>query len=173
MLGCKRGDVENTRFCCSETLLRVKWKCGTYSKLWRISRWRQGECVFSGASVVSDSLWPPRLQPSRLLCSWDSPGKNFGVGCHFLLQGIFLTQGLNPHHLCLLHWQAGSLPLVPPGKPWQQPWILTSTVALLSVGACGSSRARVCVCVWERERKWGRSFLKILFSLLSLFKLEF
>jgi len=36
------------------------------------------------------------------------------VGCHALFQGIFLTQGLNPH---LLHWQAGSLPLAPPGKP--------------------------------------------------------
>ena len=33
------------------------------------------------------------------------------MGCHFLLQGIFLTQGLNPHVLCLLHWQANSLPL--------------------------------------------------------------
>ena len=33
----------------------------------------------------------------RFLCSWDSPGKNTGVGRHFLLQGIFLTQGLNPH----------------------------------------------------------------------------
>ena len=48
--------------------------------------------------------------------SWDSPGKNTGVGCHALLQGIFLTQGLNPHPLCLSIWQAGSLPLVPPGK---------------------------------------------------------
>ena len=46
----------------------------------------------------------------------DSPGKNNGVGCHALLQGIFLTQGLNPRLLCLLRWQAGSLPLVPPGK---------------------------------------------------------
>ena len=36
---------------------------------------------------------------------------------HFLLQVIFLTQGLNLHPLCLLHWQAGSLPLAPPGKP--------------------------------------------------------
>ena len=45
------------------------------------------------------------------------PGKNTGVGCHFLFQGIFLTQGSNPHLLCLLHWQAVSLPLVPPGKP--------------------------------------------------------
>ena len=38
-------------------------------------------------------------------------------GCHFLLQGIFLTQALNPHLLCLLHWQASSLPLAPTGKP--------------------------------------------------------
>ena len=38
------------------------------------------------------------------------------LSCHALLQGIFPTQGSNPHLLCLLHWQAGSLPLVPPGK---------------------------------------------------------
>ena len=44
-------------------------------------------------------------QPTRLLCPWDSPGKNIGVSCHSLLQGIFLTQGLNPHLLCLLHWR--------------------------------------------------------------------
>ena len=47
----------------------------------------------------------------------DSPGKNTGMGCHFLLQGIFLTQEWNPCYLDILHWQAGSLPLVPPGKP--------------------------------------------------------
>ena len=60
------------------------------------------------SSVQSDSFG---LQPSRLLCPWDSPGKNTGVGYHFLLQGIFPTQGSNPHHLHLLHWQAVSLPL--------------------------------------------------------------
>ena len=38
------------------------------------------------ASVVSDSVRPHRRQPTRLLCPWDSPGKNTGVGCHFLLQ---------------------------------------------------------------------------------------
>ena len=42
------------------------------------------------------SLWPHELQPTRLLCPWDSPGKNTGVGCHFLLQGIFLRHRLNP-----------------------------------------------------------------------------
>ena len=37
-------------------------------------------------SVVSDSVQPHRWQPTRLPCPWDSPGKNTGVGCHFLLQ---------------------------------------------------------------------------------------
>ena len=59
-------------------------------------------------------LWNPRgLQPARLLGPWGSLGKNAGDSCHFLLQGIFPTQGLNP---CLQHWQVDSLPLVPPGK---------------------------------------------------------
>ena len=40
-------------------------------------------------------LWPHALQPTRLLCAWDFPGNNIGVGCHFLLQGIFSIQGLN------------------------------------------------------------------------------
>ena len=35
---------------------------------------------------MSDSVWPHRRQPIRLLCPWDSPGKNTGLGCHFLLQ---------------------------------------------------------------------------------------
>ena len=43
-------------------------------------------------------------------------GKNIGMGCPFLLQRIFLTQGLNPCLFCLLNCQAGSLPLVPPGE---------------------------------------------------------
>ena len=51
------------------------------------------------SSVLSDSLWLHGLWLTRLFCLWDSPGKNTGVGCHFLLQ-IFPTQGLNlglPH----------------------------------------------------------------------------
>ena len=47
-------------------------------------------------------------KPDRLLCPSDFPGKNTGVGCHFLLQGIFPTQGWNLSHL---HWQVDSLPL--------------------------------------------------------------
>ena len=40
------------------------------------------------ASVMSDSVRPHRRQPTRLPCPWDSPGKNTGVGCHFLLQSM-------------------------------------------------------------------------------------
>jgi len=59
-------------------------------------------CMLSH-SIVSDSLRPHKLQPTRPLCRWNFPAKNTGVGCHFLLQGIFLTQGWNPHLLHLLH----------------------------------------------------------------------
>ena len=55
--------------------------------------------------------------PAKLLCPWDSPDRNPGVGFHALLQGIVPIQGLNVSFLCLLLWQVGSLPLVPPGKP--------------------------------------------------------
>ena len=60
--------------------------------------------------------------PASFLCPWDSPGKNTGVGCHALLQGIFPTQGLSPHSLLSPALASGFfffffLPLVPPG-PW-------------------------------------------------------
>ena len=62
-----------------------------------LSVWCLYASVCAG-SVMFDSLQPHGLQPTRLLCPWDSPGKNTWVGCHFLPQGIFLTQG---HNLCL------------------------------------------------------------------------
>ena len=68
-----------------------------------------------------DSLRPHGLQPTRLLCPQDSPGKDTGVGCHFLLQGIFLTQGSSLGLLGVLYWQAGSLFIEPPGQPEEVP----------------------------------------------------
>ena len=62
---------------------------------------------------MCDSLRPHGLSPARLLCPWDFPGKNTGVGCHFLLQGIFPNQGSNPG---LLHSRQTFLPTEPPGK---------------------------------------------------------
>ena len=53
-------------------------------------------------SGMSDSLRPHGLEPANLLCPWDFSGKNTGVGCHSLLQGIFLTQEVN---LGLLHYR--------------------------------------------------------------------
>ena len=67
--------------------------------------------VLSGVQI----LQPHRLYPARLLCPWNFPGKNTGMGCHFLLQGIFPTQGVNP---CLLYWQVDSLPLCHLGSPF-------------------------------------------------------
>ena len=63
-------------------------------------------CFFFLINMCVQSLshmTPWRLQPKRLLCAWDIPGKNTGACCHFLLQGICLTQGSNPCLLCLLH----------------------------------------------------------------------
>ena len=63
------------------------------------------DCV--SCSVMSDSLRPHELQPARLLCPWNSPGKNTGVDCHSLLQRNFPTQGSNPglltHRQILYH----------------------------------------------------------------------
>ena len=67
--------------------------------------------ICSGDGLVAKScptLASPWEVATQAPLSMDSPGRNTGVGCHFLLQGIFLTHGLNPHPL---HWQADSLPL--------------------------------------------------------------
>ena len=74
-------------------------------------------CVLN-VSAVSSSLQSHGLQPARLLCLWNSPGKNTGVDCQFLFQGIFLTQESNPSFLHLLYyrqilycWTTGEAPL--------------------------------------------------------------
>ena len=63
---------------------------------------------------MSDSLQPHGLQPTRLLCPWDFPGNSPGVDCHFLLQGIFPTQGSNPG---LLHCKQTLCHLTHKGSP--------------------------------------------------------
>ena len=66
--------------------------------------------------VMVNSLQPHGLRLARLLCPRNFSGKNTGVGCHFLFQGIFPT-------LHLLHWQAGSSPQVPPGEALSACWL--------------------------------------------------
>ena len=68
-------------------------------------------CACSVVQSLSDFLQAPGLQPVRYLYPWNFPGKNTGVGYHFLLQRIFSTQGLSLCLLYLLHWQMDSLPL--------------------------------------------------------------
>ena len=77
---------------------------------------------------MSDSLQPHGLQPTRLLCPWNSLGKNTGVGCHFLLQGIFLTQGSN---LGLSHCRQTLYHLSHQGSPKVSPsQVFLSTLCL-------------------------------------------
>ena len=70
-------------------------------------------CMHAKSLQSCPNLCDP-MGPLWTLCPWVSPGKNTEVGCRFLLKGIFLTPGSNLHLLCLLHWQARSLPLLPP-----------------------------------------------------------
>ena len=83
----------------------------------------------------------------------DSPGKNAGVGCHFLLQGIFLTQGLNLH---LLHWQADYLPPSHQGsKEWMCCAVLSRSVMSDSLQPHALEPARL-LCPWGfcRQEYW-------------------
>ena len=74
-----------------------------YEKCDQMKKVKSISCLF-----VPDTLQPHGVQPATLLCPWNSPGKNAEVGSHSLLQGIFLTQGLNPGLLCcrqsFQHW---------------------------------------------------------------------
>ena len=103
----------------------TSWKKSYDQPRWHIEKQRH---YFANIMPVQQNVHTELLQSCLTLCDpmdcslpgfsvhGDSPGKNTGVGCHFLLQGVFLTQELNPCLFSLLHWQAGSLPLVPPGK---------------------------------------------------------
>ena len=65
-------------------------------------------CVHTQLCLLFETLWTTVHQaPLSMGFFW----QEYGSGCHFLLQGIFPTQGSNPHLLHLLHWQEDSLPL--------------------------------------------------------------
>ena len=84
--------------------------------------WKQYQWWWFSCQVVSHICDLHGLQPTRLLCPWDLPSKNTGVGYHFLFQGIFLTQGSNLH-LPHCRWspvlQVDSLPLRHQRNPWK------------------------------------------------------
>ena len=100
-------------------------------------------------SVVSDSLWPHGLEPARLFCPWDSPDKDTGVGCHSLLQGIFLMQGSNlgllPCRQLLYHLSHQGSPPAP--GAWGYTWSTELT----------NHRAAYCrlKCVFPKFIRWS------------------
>ena len=109
------------RKCC----LRKRGGWFQFSLIWIILQWTITEanfwvhlllcwkyCCCLVAKVSFETPWTVGCQ---LFCPWDPPSKDTRLGCHFPLQGIFLTQGLNPN---LLHWQVDSLPLNHLGKTW-------------------------------------------------------
>ena len=67
--------------------------------------------------VFCANPWTIATPPPQAFLSMEFSRQDIGVSCYALLQAIFLTQGSNPGLLCLLHWQVGSLPLTPSGKP--------------------------------------------------------
>ena len=85
-----------------------------YRPEWQFSPSSLCLCMCSFVQFYPDSF-RPQEDPSGSSCPWDFSGKNTGMGCHFLFQGIFPTQGLN---LSLLHWQADSLLLSHRGSPF-------------------------------------------------------
>ena len=88
-------------------------------------QWAASEgCLYMCVCISAKSLKSCLTLCDRIDCGppgslrpWHSLGKNTEVGCHALLQGIFPTQESNSRVRRLLHWQAGSSPLAPPGKP--------------------------------------------------------
>ena len=76
-----------------------------WAKLWPTYRLHSLQkpilcALLLSTSVVSNSVWPHRWQPTRLSCPWDSPGKNTGVGCHFLLQCMKVNSESEVTQLC-------------------------------------------------------------------------
>ena len=94
------------------------------------AKWLGKEVVVRACSVVCKhaqlypTLWPYRLHSARFLCPWDFLGKNNGVGCHALLQGIFPTQGLNLILLRLPTLADGFFTTSATWEAWRKRWVL-------------------------------------------------
>ena len=108
-----RGKISVTFRCCKTDGIEYQGS----KEIVRLPWW---PCVQVSEWVLS-CVQPHGLQPIRRLCPWAFPGENTGIGCHFLLQGLFLTQDLSLCLLLVLHWQVGSLPLSHLGSPKNLP----------------------------------------------------
>ena len=94
-------------------------KCNVYIPCLQVP-WRKGErckVLYAAAAKSLQScptVWPHRWQPTRLLRPWDSPGKNTGVGCHFLLQSMIVKSESEVAQLCPTLWDP--MDCSPPGS---------------------------------------------------------
>ena len=134
--------------------------------------WLRRLPVCSVASVMSDSLQPHRLQPTRILCPWDSPGKRTGVGCHSLLQVISLMQESNWSHLHFLHYRQILHHWVT-----REVSLITVLISLKSfppvvVQSCAQSCVRLSVISWTAACQVSLSFT-VSSRLLKLISIEF
>ena len=125
-------------------------------------------CCCCLVTELCPTLLPPhRLQSTRLLSPWDFPGRTTGVGCHFLLQGIFSNQGLKLH---LLQWQAYSFLLNHPGSPYM--YLFFSSNSCPSCSCCSVTQS--CLTLWIRWTATCQAFLSFTISqsLLKLMSIE-
>ena len=100
------------------------------------------------SSVVSNSLRPHGLQPTGLFRPWDFPDKNTGVGCHFLLQGNFPTQGSNPG---LPHYRQTLYHLSHKGSPGEKIDGFKVKVTLVSGWTQANNLLRQ---LWKHSQSW-------------------
>ena len=108
-------------------------------------------CLHAKSLQLHPILCTP-MDCTQAPCLWYFPGKNTGVGCHFLLQGFFLTWGLNLHLLCLLHWQADSFTTNPPGNPRKTLFVLKKSLNT-SIN-CFNSQFNRCCFAHGRHQKY-------------------
>ena len=89
---------EKKNFPCHSSVCSRQWHLRAWALIYHSSPHHTLTimCVCVSCSVISNSLQPHELQPTKLFAPWDYSNKNTGVGSHSLLQGIFLTKGLNP-----------------------------------------------------------------------------
>ena len=111
-------------------------------------------------SVMSYSLQPHGLLPTRLLCPWNFQGKNTGMGCHFLLQGVFLTQGSN-QSLASPTSAGKFFTTVLPGKPQCSINILSNEEKIIKLQATSTfSRERYYLLRWNSLPRGNSTFIK-------------
>ena len=143
-------------------------------------------CMLSGGCVW---LFATPCTVARQAPLWDFSGRNTGVGCPFLLQGIFLIQGWNPHLPHLLHWQADSLSLKHLRSPYKTECEPSQSITLFTFDrpkcTCGSSRfqntqsfSEVIVAVREKDlgasySTWSMSVCSVLLNIVLLSIISF